>query len=135
MKGYEDFLKAEQEILKSMSCSACSDWRSLNSLSTMVGLPIPYPRTTYATDFSITIPNAFDTIGFNKEKDMMTLFNWFLVSKFEEGKEPIKSGFITSVDEESAREFIVRLLDKEIFEQYKDGEFALVVTEVDSWEL
>jgi hypothetical protein len=58
-----------------------------------------------------------------------------LVSKYEEGKEPIKSGFITSETEESAREFIIRSLDKELFEQYKEDQLALIICEVDSWNI
>lgn len=118
--GYDKFFSTVASINKYIynDCSTfATDW--LKSTTA-----INQPFTNYTLTFSNT-----------KEKDMMTLFNWFLVSKFEEGKEPVKSGFITSVDEESAREFIVRSLDTETFTRYKDGDYALVVIEVDSWEV
>lgn len=119
--GYDKFFStiASMNNLFPSDCSVFAT--DLSKFSTTINQP-------FTTNYTLTFSNT-------KEKDMMTLFNWFLVSKFEEGKEPIKSGFITSVDEESAREFIVRSLDTETFIQYKDGEYALVVIEVDSWEI
>ena len=119
--GYKDFLKSERKLLDLFIPDSAAALASLSSLCTSM------------TCNSLSNDVYFLDKIFIKEKNMMTLFNWFLVSKFEEGKEPIKSGFITSVDEESAREYIVRSFDKGIFEQYKDGEFALVIVEVDSW--
>ena len=81
-----------------------------------------------------TTPFDYNYVAF-EEENTMSLFNWFLVEKFVEGKEPTKSGFITAKDEESAREFIIRTLDAETFEAYKNEEYVLVVLETCNWEI
>lgn len=93
-------------------------------------LPNSYTITT------TNLNNLVDEIFYTHEKEnTMSLFNWFLVESNEEGKEPTKSGFITAENEDSAREFIVRSLDKDLFDKYKAGDFYLAVIEVDSWEI
>lgn len=135
MNDIEKFLNAEQALLD--ICGV--DWNHLLSpvvdyCATSATPWYPYISPQYSTHTNNLMWKSYDDI-FKEEKDMMVLFNWFLVSKYEEGKEPIKSGFITSVDEESAREFIIRSLDSDTFDEYKNDQLALVVTEVDSWEI